>query len=84
MCWRKEIGIPYRIVHKTESSVGYDPERFIRIIRLKKAAVLLSQDGVQVSEACFRLVFISILFCKMFQAQFGVAPTEFKRMKTVN
>ena len=42
-------------------------------------------ERVQVSEACFQVGFSSpSYFAKCFQAQFGVAPTEFKRMKTVN
>jgi AraC-like DNA-binding protein len=70
---------------KIKGLANTTPNEMIQIIRLKKAAVLLSQDGVQVSEACFQVGFSSpSYFAKCFQAQFGVAPTEFKRMKTVN
>ena len=82
----QEIGISRTgLFTKLKAVSGMTPNDFIRIIRLKKAAVLLSQDGVQVSEACFQVGFSSpSYFAKCFQAQFGVAPTEFKRMKTVN
>ena len=62
----QEIGISRTgLFTKLKAVSGMTPNDFIRIIRLKKAAVLLSQDGVQVSEACFQVAFfISILFCK--------------------
>lgn len=70
---------------KLKAVSGMTPNDFIRIIRLKKAAALLSQGKVQVSEACFQVGFSSpSYFTKCFQAQFGVAPTEFKRKKMVN
>lgn len=70
---------------KLKAVSGMTPNDFIRIIRLKKAAELLSQGEVQVSEACFQVGFSSpSYFAKCFQAQFGVAPTEFKRKKMVN
>ena len=82
----QEIGISRTgLFTKLKAVSGMTPNDFIRVIRLKKAAVLLSQGDVQVSEACFQVGFSSpSYFAKCFQAQFGVAPTEFKRMKTVN
>jgi AraC-like DNA-binding protein len=50
----QEIGISRTgLFTKLKAVSGMTPNDFIRIIRLKKAAVLLSQDGVQVSEACW-------------------------------
>lgn len=70
---------------KLKAVSGMTPNDFIRIIRLKKAAELLSRGEVQVSEACFQVGFSSpSYFAKCFQAQFGVAPAEFKRKKMVN
>lgn len=82
----QEVGISRTgLFTKLKAVSGMTPNDFIRVIRLKKAAVLLSQGQVQVSEACFQVGFSSpSYFAKCFQAQFGVAPTEFKRMKTVN
>ena len=58
------------------------PNDLIRIIRLKKAAELLSQNEMQVAEVCFQIGFSSpSYFTKCFQAQFGVGPAEFKRKK---
>lgn len=70
---------------KIKAISGMTPNDFIRIIRLKKAAELLSQKDIQIGEACFQVGFSSAsYFAKCFQAQFGVAPTEFKRMRTGN
>lgn len=68
---------------KLKAVSGMTPNDFIRVMRLKKAAELLSQGEMQVSEVCFQVGFSSpSYFTKCFQAQFGVAPAEFKRMQT--
>lgn len=79
----QEVGISRTgLFTKIKAVSGMTPNDFIRIIRLKKAAELLSQKDMQVGEACFQVGFSSpSYFTKCFQAQFGVAPTEFKRMK---
>lgn len=79
----QEVGISRTgLFTKIKAISGMTPNDFIRIIRLKKAAELLSQKDMQVGEACFQVGFSSpSYFTKCFQAQFGVAPTEFKRMK---
>ena len=59
---------------------GMTPNDYIRLIRLKKAAYLLAEEEVSSSEACFRVGFSSpSYFAKCFQAQFGIAPAEFRR-----
>lgn len=82
----QEVGISRTgLFTKLKAVTGMTPNDFIRIIRLKKAAELLSQGDIQVSEACFQVGFSSpSYFAKCFQAQFGVAPTEFRRMKSGN
>lgn len=63
----QEIGISRTgLFTKLKAVSGMTPNDFIRIIRLKKAAVLLSQDGVQVSEACFQVGFSSPSYLQMF------------------
>lgn len=77
----QEIGISRTgLFTKLKAVSGMTPNDFIRIVRLKKAAVLLSQGEMQVSEVCYQIGFSSpSYFAKCFQAQFGVSPTEFKR-----
>lgn len=80
----QEVGISRTgLFIKIKAVAGMTPNDFIRIIRLKKAAELLSHKDMQVSEACFQVGFSSpSYFTKCFQAQFGVGPAEFKRIKS--
>lgn len=51
---------------------------FIRIIRLKRAAELLSEGNYQVSEICMLIGIRSLsYFSKIFQKQFGILPKDF-------
>lgn len=54
------------------------PGDFIRIIRLKRAAELLSEGDYLVSEICMLVGIRSLsYFSKSFQKQFGVLPKDF-------
>ena len=54
------------------------PGDFIRIIRLKRAAELLSEGNYQVSEICMLIGIRSLsYFSKIFQKQFGILPKDF-------
>lgn len=54
------------------------PGDFIRIIRLKRAAELLSEGNYQVSEICMLIGIRSLsYFSKTFQKQFGILPKDF-------
>ncbi len=65
---------------KIKAISGMTPNDYIRLIRLKKAVYLLAEEGASSSEACFRIGFSSTsYFAKCFQAQFGIAPAEFRR-----
>ena len=79
----QEVGISRTgLFQKIKAVSGMTPNDLIRIIRLKKAAELLSQNEMQVAEVCFQIGFSSpSYFTKCFQAQFGVGPAEFKRKK---
>lgn len=64
---------------KIKAISGMTPNDYIRLIRLKKAAVLLAEEELSSGEACFRVGFSSpSYFAKCFQAQFGVSPSEFR------
>lgn len=58
------------------------PIDFIRLIRLKKAAELISENNYRSSEVC-EMVGISSpsYFIKLFQKQFGMTPKEFASKK---
>lgn len=54
------------------------PGDFIRIIRLKRAAELLSEGNYQISEICMLIGIRSLsYFSKTFQRQFGILPKDF-------
>ena len=77
----QEVGISRSgLFAKLKAISGMTPNDYIRLIRLKKAACLLAEEGLSSSEACFRVGFSSpSYFAKCFQLQFGMSPTEFKQ-----
>lgn len=66
---------------KMKTVSGMTPNEYIRLIRLKRAAELLSDDNSRsVSEICFCVGFSSpSYFAKCFQQQYGVSPTDFRK-----
>lgn len=79
----REVGVSRTALFtKIKALVGMTPNDFIRLVRLKRAAALLAQGNLPVSEVCWQVGFSSTsYFSKSFQAQFGVTPTEFKQGK---
>lgn len=79
----QEVGISRTgLFTKIKALFGMTPNDFIRLNRLKKAAALLAQGDVPVSEACWQVGFSSTsYFSKCFQSQFGVTPNEFRHGK---
>ena len=64
---------------KLKGLTGSTPNDYIRLIRLKKAAELLSQDGYRVNEVCYMVGFNSpSYFTKCFVKQFGEKPKSFQ------
>lgn len=65
---------------KVRGVTGYTPNEYIRIVRLKKAAELLSEGTYNVSEVSYKVGFDNpFYFSKCFKAQFGVAPSQYKK-----
>ena len=57
------------------------PVEFIRIIRLKKAAELISSSkDLRIGEIAYKVGFTSqSYFAKLFSSQFGVSPKDFAK-----
>lgn len=54
------------------------PNELIQIVRLKKAAALLSENKYRINEICYMVGFNNpSYFAKCFQKQFGIKPGEF-------
>lgn len=65
----------YRLIKKY---VGVSPVEHIKLIRLRKAAMLLEQHKFSVSEVMYMVGFSSSsYFSKCFQAQYGCAPRQY-------
>ncbi|MFN8257248.1 MAG: two-component regulator propeller domain-containing protein [Bacteroidales bacterium] len=79
----QEIGMSRGHLHrKLKALIGQNPSDFIKTIRLKQAAHLLSNENIPVSEICYLVGFSSpSYFASCFHKQFGITPTEYKNRK---
>ena len=65
--------------------VGLSPVEYIRLIRMKRAAILLSQSKFSVSEVMYSVGFTnSGYFSKCFQKAFGTTPTKYAQQSEPN
>lgn len=63
---------------KVKGITGHSPNEYMRIVRLKKAAEMLAEGNLNVSEIAYRVGFDDpFYFSKCFKAQFGKAPTKY-------
>lgn len=75
----KVLGISRSSLYKkVKAKTGYVPNEFIRLIRLKAAAKLLTQQEFNISEIGYMVGFSShSYFSKCFYSQFKLTPSEF-------
>jgi len=67
---------------KVKALTGFTATEFIRVIKLQHAAKLLTEDNLNVSEACFRSGFSNpSYFTKCFKEYYSVSPKEFINKK---
>ncbi|MDD4969096.1 MAG: two-component regulator propeller domain-containing protein [Paludibacter sp.] len=65
---------------KIKALSGLAPTDFIRLIRLKKAALLIQEGRYRIGEICYLVgINSSSYFIKLFQKQFGMTPKEFEK-----
>ena len=58
--------------------MGLTPNDYIRLERLKKAAILLKEGECKINEVCYMVGFNTpSYFTKCFQKQFGILPKDF-------
>lgn len=67
-----------QLYRKLKQLTGMSPVEYIRSIRLKKAAMLLSQNKFTISEVMYMVGFSNhSYFAKCFQQEFGKTPRQF-------
>ncbi len=78
---QKEIGMSRMQLHrKLKALTNQSASEFIRSIKLKRAAQLLQQGGLQVTEVAYRSGFNHLsYFAKCFKEEFGLSPTDYAR-----
>jgi DNA-binding response OmpR family regulator len=73
----KNIGVSSsQLYRKIKSITGLSPNEFIRTYRLKKAAHLITESNLNISEIAYKVGFNDALyFSKCFKKQFGTTPS---------
>lgn len=67
---------------KIKTLAGMTPNELIQVVRLKKAAELLTEEKYRINEICYLVGFNNpSYFSKCFQKQFGVSPKDFMSTK---
>jgi signal transduction histidine kinase/ligand-binding sensor domain-containing protein/DNA-binding response OmpR family regulator len=65
---------------KVKGLTGHSPNEYLRIIRLKKAAELLTARDMNVSEVSYKVgINDPLYFSKCFKMQFGKTPSQFQK-----
>ena len=67
-----------QLYRKLKANTGHSTTKFIRLIRLKRAAQLLSKDTASVSEIAYKVGFENVgYFSKCFNETFGKPPSQY-------
>ena len=65
---------------KVKGVTGYTPKEYLRIRRLKRAAILLQSTDMSVSAVAFEVgINDPLYFSRCFKQQFGAAPSDYVR-----
>ncbi len=65
---------------KVRGVTGYTPKEYLRIMRMKKAAELLSTQQYTVSEVTYMVgINDPFYFSRCFKAQFGISPSSYQK-----
>jgi ligand-binding sensor domain-containing protein/signal transduction histidine kinase/DNA-binding response OmpR family regulator len=82
----KEVGVSRtQLYRKMAALTEMTVKEFIRSIRLKRAAQLISIDQVSISEAAYAVGFQQVAyFRKCFKEMFGMTPSEYAKRNTVS
>lgn len=75
----KELGLSrMQLYRKLKGLIGQSANEFTRSIRLKRAAQLIEQNTLTISEVTYEVGFTDLQYFRdCFKKQFGVNPTEY-------
>ena len=81
--WAEQMGLRRTAFYRrTKDVTGMTPNEFLRTARLKRAAELLLEGHLSVSEVAYRVGFDDLsYFSKSFKAYFGMSPSVFQKEK---
>jgi len=79
----RELGMSHSVIYKKiKALTGQSLIEFVRDLRLKRAAQLLGQNKLRVTEICYQVGFTDRrYFSQVFKKKFGITPSEFARKK---
>lgn len=67
------------VYDKIKAVTNMSVNEFIKTIRLKKAALLIRESNLSISEVAYRVGFKDTShFTKVFKKQYGKSPTDYK------
>ena len=70
-----------QLFRKTKANLNTTPIEYLKLFRLEKAKSML-EDNKSATEVTYSSGFSSpSYFCKCFKSQFGVSPSEYKKLK---
>ena len=82
----RELGLSRPVLYrKLPAITDHTPNEFIRIIRLKRAAQILEQLDLPISDVCYRTGFKTPkYFSKCFRDFFGISPSQYAKQKKMS
>ena len=77
----RELGLSrMQLYRKLKGLIGQSANEFIRTLRLKRAAQLIEQDALTISEITYEVGFTDLQYFRdCFKKQYGMNPSEFHR-----
>jgi YesN/AraC family two-component response regulator len=75
------LNMSYSVIYrKCQDITGKTLVEFVRLLKIKRAALLITQHGYNISEAAYMVGYKdSKYFTKCFKEEFGIPPTMFKK-----
>lgn len=82
----KELGFSrMQLFRKLKQLTGLAPNEYIRMLRIKRAAQMLQQGDLNVTQITYSVGFSDIkYFRKCFKAQFGLTPTQYAKQSSLD